>query len=154
VHLFEYLLGCLRTQERDVVRLNLEVAYQRPCASRYSGDQDPLLDEIFERIGVRRVPRRYDREHALCCGGPLLARGDKERALQIGTRNVEDAIAHGARYLAFLCPMCRQTLKRVCAQQGLPQVGISDLCRMALGENVYGQAPAPGGGRISRSSSE
>jgi hypothetical protein len=46
--------------------------------------------------------------------------------------------------LAFLCPMCRQTLRRVCEQQGLSQVGVSDLCRMALGEKVRPPDPASG----------
>lgn len=136
VHLFEYLLDYLRKHEGEVRRLDLKVAYQQPCASRYARDKDPLLDEIFDRIGVVRVDRRFDRRHALCCGGPLLARGDKERSLEVGTQNLEDARAHGAQALAFLCPMCSQTLRRVCEQHAMPRHAVSDLCRMALGESV------------------
>ena len=136
VHLFEYLLSFLKENEGAVQKLNLRVAYQRPCASRYSGDKDPLLDEIFQRIGVTRVEREYDRRHALCCGSPLLARGDREGALQTGKRNLDDAVAHGAQFLAFLCPMCSQTLRFVCEPYGMARIAVSDLCRMALGETV------------------
>lgn len=136
VHLFEYLLGYLKEHEREARKLDMRVAYQRPCASRYSTDKDPVLDEIFERIGVTRVDRHYDRKDALCCGGPLLARGDKEMALHTGRRNLDDAVEHGAHALAFLCPMCSQTLRFVCEPYGMARVAVSDLCRMALGESV------------------
>ncbi len=136
VHLFEFLLNALQRREKEIRKLDLKVAYQKPCASRYSGNKDPLLDELFDRIGVTRVKRLYDRRHALCCGGPLLARGDKEEARKIGTWNLEDAMGNGAQALAFLCPMCRQTLKMICSQVGFPQVAVTDLVRMALGEKT------------------
>ena len=136
VHLFEYLLDYLKRHETEVKKLNIRVAYQKPCASRYSGDKDSVLDEIFGRIGVNRVAREFDRRHALCCGGPLLARGDKEGSLKIGTWNLEDARKHEAQFLAFLCPMCRQTLRFICEKHGMPQIAVSDLCRMALGEKL------------------
>jgi hypothetical protein len=136
VHFFEFLHSALKEHEKEVRKLNLSVAYQRPCASRYSGDKDPLLDEIFRRIGVTRVDREYDRKTALCCGGPLLARGDRDGALALANRNLEDAVKHGAQYLAYLCPMCSQTLRFSCELIGLSRIGVSDLCRMALGEAV------------------
>lgn len=134
VHLFEYLLGFLKAREREVRKIGLKIAYQKPCASRYSRDKDPLLDEIFDRIGVTRVARRYDRRHALCCGGPYLARGDRANAIKIGRWNLEDAKAHGAQAMAFLCPMCIQTLRKLCGEHQMPQLAVSDLCRLALGE--------------------
>jgi Cysteine-rich domain len=134
VHFFEYLLDYLRAHAQEIRKLNLRVAYQQPCASRYSRNKDSLLDEIFDRIGVFRVDRVYDRRHALCCGGPLLSRGDKERSMKIGTMNLEDARRHGAEALSFLCPMCNQTLRRVCEAYEMPRYAVSDLCRMALGE--------------------
>jgi len=136
VHLFEYLLGYLKEHEREIRKLGMRVAYQRPCASRYSGDKDSVLDEIFERIGVIRADRTFDRKNALCCGSPLLARGDREGALRTGKRNLEDAVEHGAHALAFLCPMCSQTLRFVCEPYGMARVAVSDLCRMALGDSV------------------
>ncbi len=136
VHLFEYLLDVLRRNEKEITTLGITVAYQKPCASRYSEHSDALLDEIFGRIGVTRVQRTYDRRHALCCGGPLFARGLKDESLQLGRTNVHDAKANGAQYLAFLCPMCRQTLRRICEEEALPLIAVSDLCRMALGESL------------------
>jgi hypothetical protein len=134
VHLYEYLLDYLKAHEKEIRPLNLKVAHQQPCASRYSRDKDPLLDEIFARIGATRVDRVYDRRHALCCGGPLLSRGDKERSMEIGRMNLDDAREHGAQALSFLCPMCNQTLRRVCDAYGMPRYAVSDLCRMALAD--------------------
>ena len=132
VHLYEYLLAYLKAHEGEVKKLNLRVAHQAPCASRYSRDKDPLLDEIFDRIGVIRVDRVYDRRHSLCCGGPLLSRGDKEQSMKVGGMNLDDAREHGAQALSFLCPMCNQTLRRVCEAYEMPRHAVSDLCRMAL----------------------
>lgn len=133
VHLFEYLLDYLKAHEKEIRKLGLKIAHQQPCASRYARDKDPLLDEIFERIGVTRVDRVYDRRHSLCCGGPLLSRGDKEGSMKVGKMNLEDARRHGAQALSFLCPMCSQTLRRVCEAYEMPRYAVSDLCRMALG---------------------
>ncbi len=136
VHLYEYLLDYLKAHEKEITKLDLKVAHQAPCASRYSRDKDPLLDEICDRIGVVRVDRAYDRRHSLCCGGPLLSRGDKEQSMKIGRMNLDDARSHGAQTLSFLCPMCNQTLRRVCEAYEMPRHAVSDLCRMALGETV------------------
>jgi hypothetical protein len=132
VHLYEYLLDYLKAHEGEIKPLGLKVAHQAPCASRYSRDKDPLLDEIFDRIGVTRVDRVYDRRHSLCCGGPLLSRGDKEQSMKVGGMNLDDAREHGAQALSFLCPMCNQTLRRVCEAYEMPRYAVSDLCHMAL----------------------
>lgn len=132
VHLYEYLLDYVRAHEKEITKLDLKVAHQPPCASRYSRDKDPLLDEICDRIGVTRVDRVYDRRHSLCCGGPLLSRGDKEQSMKIGQMNLDDAREHGAQALSFLCPMCNQTLRRVCDAYEMPRHAVSDLCHMAL----------------------
>ena len=132
VHLYEYLLDYLKEHEEKVRKLNLRVAHQAPCASRYSRDKGPLLDEIFDRIGVIRVDRVYDRRHSLCCGAPLLSRGDKEQSMKVGRMNLDDAREHGAQALSFLCPMCNQTLRKVCEAYEMPRHAVSDLCRMAL----------------------
>lgn len=54
-----------------VKRLNMKIAYQQLCASRYTFQKDKILDELFKRIGVERVNRKYDRINALYYGGPL-----------------------------------------------------------------------------------
>ena len=111
------------------------MAYQRPCASRLTPWKEPLLDEIFQLIGVTRVHRIYDRENALCCGQDLkgfVKRGDRFPACQ--EENIRDARAGGAHAMVFLCPMCLDALGGKCPEQGLSTVMIADLCRQALGE--------------------
>jgi hypothetical protein len=52
--------------------------------------------------------------------------------MKIGKMNLEDALQHGAQALSFLCPMCNQTLRRVCEAYEMPRYAVSDLCHMAL----------------------
>ncbi len=135
MHIFEHLLRYLREHRESITELDMKIAYQRPCASRYTPEKDALLDEIFELIGVERVERKYDRESAYCCTGPLI-KVDLDRATRIQRENVEDAIAQGADALITLCPMCDRVLRRPTAEQGLNKIFITDLCRMAIGEKV------------------
>lgn len=133
VHIFEYMLGYLKDHRDGIARLNRKIAYQRPCASRWATEVEPVLDEIFELIGVERVARRYDRQDALCCGG-MLIRKNRDRALQIQDMNLTDAHAHEAEAMVFLCPYCYFALERSCQERGLVPIFITHLCRMALGE--------------------
>jgi len=136
MHVLEYLRNYLRDNQNSVTKLNKKVAYQRPCASRYTPEKDVLLDEIFELIGVERMPRRYDRESALCCTGPLI-NVNRERAVSIQMKNIGDAIASGADALVTLCPMCDRVLRRPTSERGFNKIFITDLCRMALGEKLF-----------------
>jgi len=136
MHIFEYLRNYIRDHRNSIIKLDKKIAYQRPCASRYTPEKDVFLDEIFQLIGVERVKRRYDRETALCCTGPLI-NVNRERAIQIQTKNIEDAIASGADALVTLCPMCDRVLRRPTSERGLNKIYITDLCRMALGEEAF-----------------
>jgi len=135
-HIFEYLRDYLRDHRGEIRKLGRKVAYQRPCASRYTPEKDALLDEIFELIGVERPRRTYERENALCCTGPIV-RIDRERARDIQLKNVDDAIACGADALVTLCPVCHRILRRPTSERGLKEIFITDLCRMALGEKPF-----------------
>ncbi|MFP4477725.1 MAG: hypothetical protein ACLFOY_19370 [Desulfatibacillaceae bacterium] len=138
-HILEYLAQYLREHAEDVTPLDVDVAYQRPCASRYSPEKEPLVDEILDLVGARRLAREFDRENALCClqntGDMLPARKGMDHWRD---KNVTDADEHGARAMVFLCPMCREALGEKCREAGLATVMISDLARMAMGE-----IPAP-----------
>lgn len=136
MHIFEYLRNYLSDHQGSIMKLGKRVAYQRPCASRYTPEKDVILDEIFQLIGVERVKRRYDRESALCCTGPLI-NVNRERAIKIQARNIDDAIGCGAEALVTLCPMCDRVLRRPTQQRGLSKIFITDLCRMALGEKPF-----------------
>jgi Fe-S oxidoreductase len=137
VHIVEYLRDYLDARGNGITPLQLRVAYQRPCASRLSPAKEEAVDTIFERIGVERVKRRYDREEALCCSGTLTVL-NPEAAPALRARNLDDAQEAGAEAMCYLCPMCRRTLAQDAQARGLGNYHIIDLVRMALGE-----LPAP-----------
>ena len=136
MHIFEYLRNYLRDHQSTINKLGKKVAYQGPCASRYTPEKDALLDEIFELIGVERPPREYERETALCCTGAII-RVFPELAQEVQAKNVDDAIECGADAIITLCPMCDRVLRRPTSQRGLKKIFITDLCRMALGEKPF-----------------
>ena len=136
MHIFEYLRNYLKDHTDDITKLDRKVAYQRPCASRFTPEKDVLLDEIFELIGVERPKRNYERENALCCTSPIV-RIDRVKAREIQLKNVDDAIDCGAEALVTLCPVCHRILRRPTAERGLREIYITDLCRMALGEKPF-----------------
>jgi len=136
MHLLEYMRNYLRDNRSKITRLGVKVAYQRPCASRYTPEKDVFVDEIFELIGVERPGRRYERESALCCTGAFV-RVYPQLAVEYQAKNVDDAIQCGADALVTLCPMCDRVLRRPTTERGLRKIYISDLCRMALGEKAF-----------------
>ncbi|GAB4332948.1 MAG: (Fe-S)-binding protein [Candidatus Abyssubacteria bacterium] len=135
LHIIEYLRDQMKARKGEVKKLGMKIAYQRPCASRYTPEKEPMLDELFELIGVERVKRTYDRTHALCCGLPLMFR-DMERGVALQQRNLDDAQQAGATAMVFLCPVCIRGLGSGCTLRGLDIYMLSDLCRLALGEDI------------------
>ena len=147
VHFFEYLRDYLVEHRDAVTRLNMKVAYQRPCASRHTpAEVEELLDDIFALIGVDRVERVHDHENALCCGveyaGPelkLFPRGKDFEPYRV--KNIQDAVNHGAQAMIYLCPMCFKALNGKVSEAGMENYMISDLCRLALGEQLPDDKP-------------
>jgi ferredoxin len=136
MHILEYMRNYLRDNRSKIRKLNKKVAYQRPCASRYTPQKDIFVDEIFELIGVQRPARKYEREAALCCTAAFV-RVYPQLAAEVQAKNVDDAIQCGADALITLCPMCDRVLRKPTAEKGLKKIYITDLCRMALGEKEY-----------------
>lgn len=136
MHILEYMRNYLRDHKNSITKLNKKVAYQRPCASRFTPEKDVLVDEIFELVGVERTKRKYERESALCCTGSII-QVFPQLAVEIQAKNVDDAINSGADALITLCPMCDRVLKRPTTAKGLNKIYITDLCRMALGEKPF-----------------
>jgi len=136
MHLFEYLRNYLRDHQSSITKLNKKVAYQSPCASRYTPEKDVFLDEIFELIGVERPPRKYERETAFCCTGAIINVW-RDRAVEIQAKNMDDAMACGADAIITLCPVCDRVLRRPTSQRNFNKIFITDLCRMALGEKPW-----------------
>lgn len=136
MHILEYMRNYLRDNRSKITRLNKKVAYQRPCASRFTPDKDKYVDEIFELIGVQRPVRKYERESALCCTAAFV-RVYPQLAAEVQTKNLDDAIQIGADALVTLCPMCDRVLRKPTSEKGLRKIFITDLCRMALGEKPF-----------------
>jgi Fe-S oxidoreductase len=133
IHLSQYLVEYLTEHQSAIKPLNLDIAYSRPCASRFTPEKEPFIDKLFELIGVHRVQRTYDRENALCCGGAkLMLSGVNPKPDQ--EKNFVDAKQAGAQAMVCLCPMCLHSFSIVAAEQQLPLIFIGDLARMALGE--------------------
>ena len=129
----EFLLRRMKELKDRVQPLNMAVAYQRPCSSRYTPDKDAYVDEIFDLVGAKRPARSHERLQSLCCGGAIVPR-DWEMANRIKHRNLGDAKKAGADIMVTLCPMCFLNLRKRAPEHGLAVTTISDLCRAALGE--------------------
>jgi len=140
MHLFEYLRNYLNDHKNDITSLGKKVAYQANCATRWIPEYDAFLDEIFELIGVERPPRHYERLNALCCSVPII-HTNRDLAIDIQMKNVEDAVTCGADALITACPLCDKALRRPTSQVGLPKIFITDLCRIALGEKAWPEGP-------------
>lgn len=133
VHLSEYLVGYLRENRERIKPLNISIAYQRPCASRYTPAKEHFIDELFELAGVKRVRRDYDREEALCCASIKLLLGNGD-CVKDQERNIQDARQKGAQAMVCLCPGCMDNMGGVSITQGMPMIFLGDIARMALGE--------------------
>lgn len=136
VHLYEYVYKYLQEHKSEITKLNLKAAYQRNCSNRYVPESEEWLDKICEIIGVERVARTYDRENAICCAAPFGMRGQKKLVRKTQNDNVQDMVDHGAEICIFNCPMCKDTLERKVTGNNMKAYFISDLARMALGEQL------------------
>jgi Fe-S oxidoreductase len=132
VHLFEYLAWRLAQLKDEIRPIGATVAYQRPCSNRLVPATQPLVDEIFERIGVKRPERTYDRGNALCCGQVLRAHQREDLADDIQQRNLDDMQRVGAEYCVFNCPACMFALADAVVERGIKPILMSDLCRLAV----------------------
>lgn len=138
IHIIEYLRDYVKVHKDEVKKLNIKIAYQQPCASRYTFDKDSILDELFDLIGVERVERKYDRMGALCCTGAMGAMADVSREVVIEWRmkNVMDAKDAGAEAMVFLCPLCVLALRSSSKGEGLEPYILSNLVRLSFGEEL------------------
>ncbi len=138
VHIIEYLRDYVKANKDKVKKLNMKIAYQQPCASRYTFEKDKMLDELFELIGVERVDRKYDKMGALCCGGAQggMTTFPKEEVEAWRMKNLMDAKEHGAEAMVFLCPLCALSLRSRAKAQDMEPYILSNLVRLALDEKL------------------
>jgi Fe-S oxidoreductase len=138
VHIIEYMRDYCMAHKDKVKKLSMKISYQQPCASRYTFNKDKMLDELFKLIGVERVPREFDRIHALCCGGAQGASTNvsKEEVEKWRMKNIMDSKEYGAEAMVFLCPLCALSLRSRAKAQDLEPYILSNLVRQALGEEL------------------
>ena len=137
IHFLEYLYNRLKELADEIRPVNFKVAYQRPCSSRLSPDKLHFVDDIFNLIGVQYVKREYVGENALCCAAtikPQRKEGRRQLATEVQRKNVKDMVDAGAELCVFNCPACMATLGHLAAKNGLMPIFMSDLCRLAIGE--------------------
>jgi Fe-S oxidoreductase len=132
IHLFEYLSKKLDALQDQIQPVNAKVAYQRPCSNRLVPETQHWVDNIFQRIGIERVEREYDRENALCCGQVFRAHQRDELADDVQRRNLDDMQQAGANYCVFNCPACFFTLAEAVSERGIFPILMSDLCQLAF----------------------
>ena len=136
IHLFDYLYNYLKTHESEIKKLNVKIAYQRNCSNRFIPETDKWVDKICELIGVERVAREFDRENALCCAAPFPMLGKSKLVRETQNKNIKDMLDHEAEICVYNCPMCIETLGSKTERKGLKNYLLSDLCRLALGEEL------------------
>jgi Fe-S oxidoreductase len=138
IHIIEYLRDFVKSHNDQIKKLNLKIAYQQPCASRFTFEKDKILDELFELIGVERVNRKYDRIGALCCTSSMGAMQNLSRDYIVEWRmkNILDAKEAGAQAMVFLCPLCVLPLRSRAKAEGMEPYILSNLVRLALGEKL------------------
>ncbi|TXT59845.1 MAG: hypothetical protein BAJALOKI2v1_160017 [Promethearchaeota archaeon] len=136
IHLFEYIYNYLLDNKDRITPLNMKIAYQRNCSNRFIGETDEYVDKICDLIGLERVERKYDRENALCCGGPFPTLGRKDILRKTQNKNIKDMLENNAEACVYNCPMCMDTMGSKVERKGLKNYLLSDLCRLALGEEI------------------
>jgi Fe-S oxidoreductase len=134
IHLFDFLNQRLETLKDRIRPLHQKVAYQRPCSNRLIPETDRLVDEIFNKIGVIRVKRQFDRENALCCTYSQQAQQRDRLADEVLKKNIDDMVEFEAAFCAFNCPACFFFMSEAVSERGIMPILMSDLCLMALGE--------------------
>ena len=136
IHLFKYIHDYLSNNKSRINKLNMKIAYQRPCSSRFVPESDDWVDKICDLIGVERVNRKYDRQNGLCCSGVFTLIGKKKLMRKAQNDNIEDMLSNGAEVCVYNCPMCMAAMGFKVGKKGLKNYLLSDLCKLALGESV------------------
>jgi Fe-S oxidoreductase len=139
-HYVEYLRDYLKANEDRVKPLGIKIAYQQPCSNRYTPWIDKVMDELFEVMGVQRVDRVYDRKNTLCCSSPVSPHLGNETGEAYKAKNFKDALDHGAKAMVFMCPFCALQMREEADRAGLEPIFLTNLARMALGEELPNQA--------------
>ena len=132
IHFYDYLYNKLKEQQAKIRPLNVKVAFQRNCSARLTPDIEHFVDDIFNIIGAERVPRQYDREKALCCGGVIRGQQRYDLFVDVQTRNIDDMVNAGVDYCVFQCPACFDFLSENISKNGIKPIMMHELCLLAV----------------------
>jgi heterodisulfide reductase subunit D len=99
--------------------------YHDPChLGRHCGIYDPPRDVVERLMGGGLVEMEHNRDDAMCCGnGAGLRTLFPDKAREIGTERVEQAIRTDADFLITACPFCKNLLDA----QSLERIEVIDL---------------------------
>lgn len=144
IHILNYMRDWLRDHKDKIKnKLNIKVAYQGGCTTRDAakGAAEEIwsdwLNDIFDLIGVESVEekRKYKGVDRLCCGCAIF-HTEHDRAMEYQRMNVQDALDAGAEKYVFICPACTAVLRTTCNKMGLEPIFITQLIKLALGEDL------------------
>ena len=140
-HLMEYIRDWLRENKDFITPLNMKVAYQRPCTTRYNphGDMDEdfydWVEDSFELLGCELVDRKYEGENSMCCNSGIFPT-QHDRAMKNVKKNLEDAKGAGAEAYVFFCPICTAVMSETSNKMDMDPYHIIMLMQKALGEEL------------------
>jgi len=106
--------------------LNEKVIYFDGCdLGRHAGIYEEPREILQAIPGVELIEFQYNRENAVCCGGPVLG-ANADLARKIGASRVKEAIDRGATLLVTACPTCLLNFKEG-ARTAVLQLQMQDL---------------------------
>ncbi|MGV9171112.1 MAG: heterodisulfide reductase-related iron-sulfur binding cluster [Promethearchaeia archaeon] len=142
IHFVEYIRDWLKEHPDEITPLNLKVAYQRPCTSRYNphGDREETIydwiEDIFELLGCELVERKFQKKNSMCCGSGIYP-VQKKRALKYIRMNLQDAKDAGAEAYICFCPICTSVMRYLSKKEyGMDPYHVIMLTQKALGEEL------------------
>jgi len=150
VHILEYMRNWIRDHKECITPLNMNIAYQGGCTTRYAPKGPEIwkdwLEEILSMIGAVCVEdkRKYTGDNRLCCCCSIF-HTQHERAMKFQQINIQDAINAGAQGYCFLCPACVSVMRMTCKDMDLTPYYITQLVKTALHEEL-GKAGTAGFG--------
>jgi len=106
--------------------LKKKIIYFDGCdIGRHAGVYEEPREFLKAIPGVELLEYDYNRDQALCCGGPLLSL-DAELASRIAADRVREAVEKGAEMIVTPCPTCMLTLKDGAKTAGI-RMDVQDL---------------------------
>ncbi|MEK7269509.1 MAG: (Fe-S)-binding protein [Planctomycetota bacterium] len=127
MHVTQFFLKLLKegafTFKKDFPK---KIIYFDGCdIGRHAGVYEEPREFLRAIPGVTLLEYDYNREKAICCGGPLLSL-DIKLAAKIAADRVREAAAKGAEMIATPCPTCMVNLKSGAEEAGI-QISIQDI---------------------------